>query len=98
MWLTDRFGVQIDDVDVEQLSQLLDSIGVDDDTEHASVSLTDADGWNLEFYPDRVLFENVGEDGEPVGVILGSDREERLEMGREFLAGALPVLRTRPWK
>ena len=97
VWLTDRYGAQVDDATVPRLSELLGTIGMDDDTEHSSVSLTDEDEWNLEFYPDRVLFENVGEEGEPVGVIRGSTREDQVEMGRAFIEGRLDDLRSRNW-
>jgi hypothetical protein len=96
---TDRYGASIEgDISVEALGVLLDSIAVPDgDDEHASISVSDSDEWNIEYYRDSVLFENVDVDGGPVGELRGVSREERLAIGGEFIAGDFEALRARPW-
>jgi hypothetical protein len=99
VWLLDRYGAEIEtDVTVEHVGRLLDSIAVDDgDDEHRSVSVADQDAWNLEYYPDSVLLENVEADGGEVGSIRGLSRDERLALAADFLAGDFAALRARDW-
>lgn len=104
IWLTDRYGAQQkddardDDATLAQLSVLLDTIAVEDgDEEHRTVSLTDEHEWNLEFRPDRVLLENVGDEGDEVGVLRDLDRAEQLAIARDFLTGGADALRGRDW-
>ncbi|MFN8197387.1 MAG: hypothetical protein U0R72_03530 [Nakamurella multipartita] len=102
IWLTDRYGAfsrksraaRDDDATLAQLSVLLDTIAVDDgDEEHRTVSLTDEHEWNLEFRPDRVLLENVGDEGDEVGALRDLDRAEQLAIARDFLTGGADALR-----
>lgn len=95
--LTDRYGVSSsDDVTIDRLADLLGAIEVPDgDDEHATVSLTDEDAWNLAFSRTSVLFENV--EGDEVGVLRDLTRDERLAIGAEFLAGDFEALRARAW-
>jgi hypothetical protein len=83
VWFTDRFGASIDaPIDLPRFAALLDSLAVDDgDSEHRSISVTDEHEWNLEYYPTRVLFENVGPDGG--------------ELAAQFIAGDLDALHAR---
>ncbi len=113
IWLTDRYGAQQngaqqngaqkngardDAATLAQLSVLLDTIAVEDgDEEHRTVSLTDEHEWNLEFRPGRVLLENVGDEGDEVGVLRDLDRAEQLAIARDFLTGGADALRGRDW-
>jgi hypothetical protein len=98
VYLTNRYGAQLPgDVTVARLDELLDTIAEPDgDDEHRSVSLTDTDEWNLEFYPDTVTFENV--EDEPVGDLRGLNRQQKLEVARQFLAGDLDAVRSWGWQ
>jgi len=95
---TDRYGAQEDDdITLDRLAELLATIAVyDGDDEHRSISVSDSDAWNLEFYPDRVLFEN-SEVGEEVGSLRGLSDRERLDIADEFIRGDFAALRARPW-
>ena len=85
-------------ITAEHFSVLLDTIEVDDgDNEHRSISLTDEHEWNLEFYHDRILFENVGATGGLVGAILMPPRFEALAIAEEFIRGDFDALHTRTW-
>lgn len=99
VWFTDRYGAEIEeDITLEHLAALLSTIAVPDgDDEHRSISVSDSDEWNLEFYPDRVLFENVDEDGEEVGNLRGLSEDERLVLADEFIRGDFVALRAHSW-
>ncbi len=99
VWFTDRYGAEIEEgISLARLVELLGTIKEDDgDTEHRSISLTDEHEWNLEFYPNEVLFENVGENGGRVGTISGLDETERLRLAAQFLDGDLGALRAWDW-
>ncbi|CAN5447776.1 hypothetical protein BH10ACT7_BH10ACT7_04160 [soil metagenome] len=95
--LTDRYGASSrDDVTIGRLGDLLATIATPDgDAEHATVSITDSDSWNLAFTPDAVLFENLESD--EVGRISAADLADRLAIGAEFIVGDFEALRARPW-
>lgn len=96
VWSTDRYGAQYDVVTLDGFRRLLAAVTIGDgDGEHSSVSLTDSDGWNLEYRPDRVLFENV--EGEEVGSLHGLTGREKLEIAGLFLQGDLAGVRDRRW-
>lgn len=98
VWLVDRNGASIeDDVSLERFDALVETIQSDDDPEHASISLSDQDGWNVEVYRQTVLFENVEPGGGEVGTIHGASREELRDIAREFLDGDFEALQSRPW-
>ncbi|PVE69274.1 hypothetical protein DC432_11340 [Microbacterium testaceum] len=96
---TDRYGAQDrDDIALDRLAELLATIAVfDGDDEHRSISVSDSDAWNLEFYPDWLLFENVEVGGGEVGRLRGLSDKERLEIADEFIRGDFDALRARPW-
>lgn len=97
VWLVDRNGASItDDVSVERFDALVDTL-VGDDVEHASISLSDEDGWNLEVYAHAISFENVEPGGDVVGTIRGGDRAMLRAICQEFLVGDVAALRERPW-
>ncbi len=89
IWLTDANGAEVEgEASMEALDALLRELR-DADEEHATVSVTDSDEWNLEFGAASVLLENVGPEGEEVGTLpLGSATEARA-IAREFLEGRL---------
>ena len=97
VWFTDRYGREVeDDVTVERLRALLDTIAEPDgDDEHASISVSDSDAWNLEFYRRSVLFESV--EGGEVGMLRDLSPNERLAIGADFLAGDFDALHARSW-
>jgi len=92
---TDRYGAQQhDDITLDRLAELLAPIAVyDGDDEHRSISVSDSEAWNLEFYPDRVLFENSEVGGEIVGSLRGLSDEEHLDIASEFMRGNFAALR-----
>jgi len=96
---TDRYGAQEDDdITLDRLAELLATIAVyDGDDEHRSISVSDSDAWNLEFYLDWVLFENSEVGGEEVGSLRGLSDRERLDIADEFIRGDFAALRARPW-
>lgn len=94
--LTDRIGAEVDGSSLRRLSSLLDELTPADE-EHATVSRTDSDEWNLEFSADSVLFENVDVSGGEVGTLPLSSREEGLSIAEEFIRGDFEALRSRPW-
>lgn len=98
IWLTDANGAEVEgEASMEALDALLRELR-DADEEHATVSVTDSDEWNLEFGAASVLLENVGPEGEEVGTLpLGSATEARA-IAREFLRGDFAALRGRPWE
>jgi len=99
-WLTDRWGADVDDTDPATVARLLDSLVDDADAdEHGSVSVADEDGWNLEFYRDHVLFENVErETQERVGTLSDVSRDDRLRLARLLIDGDLDTLREQGWQ
>lgn len=97
VWFTDTFGATVDgELSIERLDALLDALPGSDE-EHAAVSVTDSDEWNLEFSGRSVLFENVGEEGQEVGSLPLTDRSHALAIASEFLVGDFDGLRDRPW-
>lgn len=97
LWFTDTFGATVDcDLSIERLDPLLDALQ-DSDEEHAAVSVTDSDEWNLEFTGRSVLFENVGDQGQEVGSLPLTDRSHALAIASEFLVGDFDALRAQPW-
>ncbi|ROR65641.1 hypothetical protein [Agrococcus jenensis] len=97
IWLTDPNGAEVEgDASIETLDTLLLALR-DADEEHATVSMTDSDEWNLEFGADSVLLENVGPDGQEVGTLRFADAGEARSIAAEFLAGDFEALRARPW-
>jgi hypothetical protein len=96
---TDRYGAEEhDDITLDRLAELLATIAVHDgDDEHRSISVSDSDAWNLEFYPDWLLFENVEVGGREVGRLRGLSDKERLDIADEFIRGDFEALRARPW-
>ena len=99
VWFTDRYGAGgDDDVSLARFSQLLDTIKEDDgDNEHRSISVSDENEWNLEFYPGSVLFENVGEDGGEVGTLFGLSDSDLLSLAQQFIDGHLEAVRAWNW-
>jgi hypothetical protein len=97
VWFTDRYGREIEhDVTVERLGALLETIAESDgDDEHASISVSDSDAWNLEYYRRSVLFQSL--EGGEVGLLRDLVADERLAVGAEFLAGDFDALHARPW-
>jgi len=96
---TDRYGAEEhDDITLDRLAELLATIAVyDADDEHRSISASDSDARNLEFYPDWLLFENVEVGGSKVGRLRGLSDKERLDIADEFIRGDFEALRARPW-
>jgi len=96
---TDRYGAQRhDDITLDRLAELLATIAVyDGDDEHRSISASDSDAWNLEFYPNWVSFENSEVGGEEVGGLRGLSERERLDIADELIRGDFAALRARPW-
>ncbi|MEX8057039.1 hypothetical protein [Microbacterium sp. 16-032] len=99
MSFTDRYGAEEHhDTTLDRLAELLATIAVyDGDDEHRSISVSDSDAWNLEFYPDWLLFENVEVGGREVGRLRGLSDKERLDIADEFIRGDFSALRERPW-
>ncbi|WP_295843481.1 hypothetical protein [uncultured Microbacterium sp.] len=89
MSFTDRYGAEEhDDITLDRLVELLATIAVyDGNDEHRSISVSDSDAWNLEFYPDWPLFENVEVGGGEVGRMRVLSDEERLVIADEFIRG-----------
>lgn len=97
VWFTDANGAEVDgDVSIERLRHLLLALDGSDE-EHATVSVTDSDEWNLEFSIGSVLLENVGPGGEEVGVLPLSGVSDALLVAGELIAGDFAALRARPW-
>lgn len=67
------------------------------DAEHAALSVTDSDEWNLAVYPDFITFENVEED-EVVGRIDEPARDEIEEIVGDFVSGDFDSLNSRRWQ
>ncbi|MDJ1114604.1 hypothetical protein [Microbacterium dauci] len=97
VWLVDRNGASItEDVTGERFDALVDTLG-GDDVEHASISLSDEDGWNLEVYANAISLENVEPGGDEIGTIRGADRATLRAIADEFLAGDFDALQGREW-
>ena len=98
MWLTDANGAELEGAaSLEVLEALIAELRNADD-EHATVSVTDSDEWNLEFGAESVLLENVGPDGEEVGTLPLADAGLARAIAGEFIAGDFAALRARPWE
>ncbi|GAA1423405.1 hypothetical protein [Agrococcus citreus] len=98
VWFTDANGAELEGAaSIEVLDALLADLR-DADEEHATVSVTDSDEWNLEFGAESVLLENVGPDGEEVGTLPLADAADARAIAGEFLAGDFAALRARPWE
>lgn len=98
VWLTDANGSQLEGAaSLEALEALIAGLR-DADEEHATVSLTDSDEWNLEFGVESVLLENVGPGGEEVGTLRLRDAADARAIARDFVADDFAALRARPWE
>lgn len=96
-WMTDRFGAECQTpVTTEEWFKALGALDGSDD-EHNSVSLTDDDGWNLEFTSGWVLLENVAEDGEEVGRLSWENKLVAIQVASEFLSGDFDSLFAHSW-
>lgn len=96
VWFVDVNGAEVEEVALERLADLLAELK-DADEEHATVSVTDSEEWNLEISMDSVLLENVGVDGEEVGVLTLESVDDALPVAADFIAGDFSALRARPW-
>jgi len=98
LWFMDRYGDEIEEnITVEAIGHLLRTIAVPDgDDEHRAIAVCDSDGWNLEYYPDSVRFDNV-QTPEEVGWLRGLNHQERIALADELIHGDFNALRSRPW-
>lgn len=97
VWLTDKYGAERKTpVTTEELFTLLDSL-TEDEEEHNSISLTDSNGWNLEFTPRWVLLENVEDDGEELGSISWTNKLVAIQVASEFLSDNFEALLAHDW-
>ncbi len=99
-YLIDRWGAQVDDVSEASIRRLLGEL-VDDVNaeEYGTVSVSDTDGWNLEFGIDDVVFENVEADGVGrVGRLQGLSDDARVELALLLVRGDLDAVRSQGWR
>jgi hypothetical protein len=98
VWFTDANGAEVEgEVSLERLDALVAGLELADG-EHASVSVTDSDGWNLEYRLGEVVLERVGEGGEEVGSLNLESAEDAREIAAQFLAGDFEALRAHGWR
>lgn len=95
--VTDTWGAATnDDVTIELFEALYEELG-GPERDNDLITLSDDDGWKLEFSRGSVRYQNSEAAGE-VGALNLADRDEALAVADDFIRGDLEALLGRSWE